>query len=74
MGKKGHSSLNGVVSATCNGKCIDFHVVTKHCKQYSIWESRKNNPDYDYEQWKIMQKEGGKCEINHLVLWSQLVL
>ena len=39
----------------------------KHCKQCSIWESHtKKNPDYDYKQWKIMHKEGGKCEINHL--------
>ena len=58
--------LNGIVSATSNGKCIDFHLIFKHCKQCSFWESRKNNPDYDYEQWKIMHEEGGKCEINHL--------
>ena len=26
----------------------------------------KNNTDYDYEQLKIMHKEGGKCEVNYL--------
>ncbi len=30
--KRGHSSLNGVVTAISNGKCIDSRVYSKHCK------------------------------------------
>ena len=26
----------------------------------------RNNPDHNYEQWKIMREGSGKCEINHL--------
>ena len=30
--KRGHNSLHGVVTAISNGKCIDFHIMSKHCK------------------------------------------
>ena len=37
--KRCHNSFHGVVTAVSNGKCIDFHVMSKHCKQCRIWES-----------------------------------
>ena len=49
--KHGHSSLNGVVTAISNGKCIDHHVLAKHCKGCQRWEARKGTPEY--ESWKI---------------------
>ena len=57
--KRGHNSLHGVVTAISNGKCIDFHVMSKHCKQCRIWESRKGTNEY------ITWKEIHNCNINH---------
>ena len=39
--KRGHSSGNGVVTVTVGNKCVDTHVLSKHCKQSQIWEIRK---------------------------------
>ena len=57
--KRGHNSLHGVVTAVSNGKCIDFHVMSKHCKQCWIWESKKGMDEYT--TWKEMNN----CNINH---------
>ena len=57
--KRGHSSLNGVVTAMSEGKCVDIHVLSKHCKRCKIWEQKKNTPEY--EQWKTTHQ----CYINH---------
>ena len=51
-------ALHGVVTAISNGKCIDFHVMSKHCKQCRIWESKKGTDEYT---WKEMHN----CNINH---------
>ena len=32
----GHASLNGVVSACHDGKCIDIHVMSKNCNQCKV--------------------------------------
>ena len=29
--RRGYTSLNGVVTGLCQGKCIDIEVMTKHC-------------------------------------------
>ena len=63
--KRGFSSLNGIVTAMSNSKCLDVHVMSKYCKQCVIWEGRKGNPNYDSEQWKLIHYESGDCEINH---------
>ena len=63
--KRGHQSLNGIVSAVSSSKCVDVHVMSKHCKQCVIWENRRELPDYNYDQWKEYHIESGKCEINH---------
>ena len=38
--KRGHSSLNGVVTviAADTGKCLDYRVLSKHCDACSYWE------------------------------------
>ena len=63
--KRGFSSLNGIVTAMNNGRCIDAHVMSKHCKLCGIMERRKNNDDFDYKTWKIQHEESEKCEVNH---------
>ena len=57
--KRGHSSLNGLVTAISNGKCIDTKVFSKKCKACERWESRKGTDTY--EQWKLSHY----CKINH---------
>ena len=57
--KRGHSSLNGVVTAISNGKCIDARVYSKHCRACQRWEARKGTPEYDI--WKVDHD----CRINH---------
>ena len=48
--KRGHSSANGVVTVTVGNKCVDTHVLSKHCKQCQIWEVREGTPEYS--NWK----------------------
>ena len=57
--KRGHMSLNGVVTALTGGKCIDVEVLSKHCKGCEMWEKRKHSPKFD--SWKV----GHDCSINH---------
>ena len=57
--QRGHSSLNGVVTAMSDGKCLDVHVLSKHCKRCRIWEQKKEKPEY--EEWKATHQ----CNINH---------
>ena len=59
--KRGHDSLNGVVTAInwVNDKVIDYHVMSKKCKLCQIWNKKKRSPEYDI--WKTEHK----CSINH---------
>ena len=57
--KRGHSSLNGVVTAISDGRCIDRHVLTKYCKSCKIWERKKGSKEYD--DWLLDHK----CPVNH---------
>ena len=57
--KRGHSSLNGVVTAIVDGKCIDHMVMSKHCKGYQKWEARKGSAEY--QNWLIEHH----CQANH---------
>ncbi len=57
--KRGHSSLNGVVTAIVDGKCIDKHVMSKFCKGCSSWENKKGTPAY--ENWALEHN----CSANH---------
>ena len=53
--------MNDVVAAvaTANQKVIDYHVMSKFCKGYTIWDKKKGTLEYD--QWK----EKHQCAINH---------
>ena len=44
--KRGHSSANGAVTVTVGNKCVDTHVLSKHCKQCEIWEIRQGTSEY----------------------------
>ena len=49
--KRGFSSMNGVVTAiSSNGKVIDKHIMTKHCRGCSIWQGKKGTPEY--QTWR----------------------
>ena len=41
--KRGHSLINGVVTAVSDGKCPDVHVLSKHCKRCTIWEQKRTD-------------------------------
>ena len=57
--KRGHNSNHGVETAVSNGKCIDVHVLSKHCKRCRLWEKRKDTDEY------VAWKSTHKCNINH---------
>ena len=55
----GHSSLNGVVTVICGGKCLDTQVLSKYCRGCQIWTNSKGSAAY--ETWKAKYK----CSLNH---------
>lgn len=57
--KRGHSSLNGVVTAIVDGKCFDHVVLSKHCKGCKKWKAREGSTEY--ENWFIEHQ----CQANH---------
>ena len=57
--RRGYSSLNGVVTAISNGKCVDYDVCSKVCKACEQWTSRMDDPGY--QKWK----DDHDCPINH---------
>ena len=57
--RRGYASLNGVLTAISQGKCIDIEIMTKVCRSCIFWETRKGTPSYD--DWKLNHK----CFINH---------
>ena len=57
--KRGHASLNGVVTATIGSKCIDIQAFSKHCKACQMWAKHKGSPAY--ERWKAEHV----CHMNH---------
>lgn len=64
--KRGFSSSNKIVTVINSGKCIDVYVMSKSCKKCVVWEKRKNDPEYDYDQWKVEHYHNGEHAINHL--------
>ena len=58
--KRGHSSANGVVTATVGNKCVDTHILCKHCIGCQIWERREGSTEYN--NWKLTHI----CSINHI--------
>ena len=60
--KRGHSSLNGVVTLIGNGKCIDYEVLSKKkCKSCEAWEYKKATDIMGYNDWKAKHV----CSMNH---------
>eukprot|EP00112_Aurelia_sp_Birch-Aquarium-sp1_P003132 Seg1349.9 transcript_id=Seg1349.9/GoldUCD/mRNA.D3Y31 product="hypothetical protein" protein_id=Seg1349.9/GoldUCD/D3Y31 len=57
--KRGHSSLNGLVTTICDGTCIDRHVMTKYCKGCKKWEAKMGSKEYD--DWLLDHD----CPVNH---------
>ena len=57
--KRGHASLNGVVSACNDGKCVDIHVMSKNCNQCKT--KKESLSENEFETWK----ESHTCNVNH---------
>ena len=57
--RRGFSSLNGVVTAISNGKCVDTQTLIKDCKSCQYWQRNKDIPGYN--DWV----ESHICPINH---------
>ena len=45
--KRGHSSLNGVVTACHGGKCLDIHVMSKHCSVCKLKKQSLEPAEFD---------------------------
>ena len=60
--KRGHDSLNGIVTVIQNsiGKCIDYRVLSKKCNACSKWENRKDSVEFE----KFISEHD--CPINHV--------
>lgn len=61
--KRGHASLNGVVSAVSKDtkKVIDFQVMSKFCRACEIHQRQKKTDPIAYSIWK----NSHSCKINH---------
>ena len=57
--KRGHASLNGVVTAIVEDKVVDIQAFSKHCKGCKMWNNKKGSPAYD--RWQADHI----CHINH---------
>ena len=45
--KRGHASLNGVVTAIVEDKVVDKQAFSKHCKGCKMWNNKKGSPAYE---------------------------
>ena len=61
-----HVSLNNVVTAIVEDKCVDYQVLTKHCLGCKMWGAKKNQPGRDL--WKTNHI----CNINHTKLFGTM--
>ena len=59
--KRGHSSVNGVVTAISKetGKCVDVAVLSKDCKACQYWSRKKGTVAFNI--WQA----GHNCLINN---------
>ena len=62
--RRGYSSLNGVVTAISleTGKCVDFEVRSKSCKQCKSWEAMKTERPVEYNDFLEGHTD---CSANH---------
>ncbi|XP_057301380.1 uncharacterized protein LOC130635880 [Hydractinia symbiolongicarpus] len=58
--KRGHASLNGVVTACHDGKCVDVYVMSKHCSVCQL--KRQSLQPLEFEDWYKTHD----CKINHI--------
>lgn len=57
--KRGHASLNGVVTAIVEDKVVDKQAFSKHCKGCKMWNNKMGSPAY--ERWQADHI----CHVNH---------
>ena len=57
---RGYSSINGIVTCMYGNKCLDYEVLSKHCRACSKWE-KTNKDSVEYIEWKSSHK----CPANH---------
>ena len=69
--KRGHNSLNGVVTAVCSDKCIDAEIFTKHCNGFKMWRSKKELQSINIG-WLITSVN--RITRVHQVVWNLLEL
>ena len=55
--KRGHSSLNDLVTAISNGKCIDAKVCSKKCKACEIWDNTYPTDIFQYSKFLTLSLE-----------------
>ena len=58
--RRGYASLNGAVTAICQGKCIDIEIMSKVCRSCMFWKPKSGTPEYN--DWKANHD----CVINHV--------
>ena len=57
--KRGHASLNGIVTVVVEEKCVDYKAFSKHFSGCTMWDSKKGSLQYD--RWAAEHV----CHINH---------
>ena len=57
--KRGHVSLNDVVTACHNGECINVHIISKRCRKCNIKKVSLKNSECNE---RLMSHD---CNINH---------
>ena len=64
--KRGHTSLFCVVFVVSvdSGEVLDYHMLSKHCKACSQWESKRVASPFEYNDWKLKHLQSGDCTIN----------
>ena len=70
--KRGHSSLNGIVTAISRdtGKCFDYRVMSKNCSGCRIWKDKEGTAEYN--RFSVDHKCSANFE-DLLVPWRLLV-
>ena len=62
--RRGYSSMYGIVTAmsTVSGKAIDIEVMSKECKECTVWRNKEGTPQFE-DWWEGHQH---LCQANHL--------
>ena len=46
------------------GEVLDYHIMSKFCKAYFMWESKTESDPQKYNEWKIQHLQSNDCTIN----------